>query len=292
MTKYAIAIALSAVIAFSTSVSSSAIAGDIPDDPLNSPVWKDIAARQFGAAQVVFDDRVKVVVPGVVENQAQVPVIADARDLPNVDKLIVIADLNPIQHVLTYSPEHAKAVPYISFRMKVEQATPVRAAALTSDGVWHVGGVFLEAAGGGCSSPATAREDADWTETMGNAQGRAWRKADGTARMRLRVKHPMDTGLAKDNTPAFFIERLDVKNKEGAPLATLEMFEPVSEDPTVTLDIKIPPSEGSFVIDGRDNNGNVYRSTIPVPFDGSALTPPGGAFAPNVHWATPLDPPA
>lgn len=110
--------------------------------------------------------------------------------------------------------------------------------------------------------------------------------------MRLRVKHPMDTGLAKDNTPAFFIERLDVKNKEGAPLATLEMFEPVSEDPTVTLDIKIPPSEGSLIIDGRDNNGNVYRSTIPVPFDGSTLTPPGGSLAPDFHWTAPLNPPA
>lgn len=278
MIRYAIGVAASVFFAM------GAIAGDLPDDPLNSPVWKDIATKHFGTAQVVFDERVKVLVPGVVENQAQVPVIADARDLPNVDKIVIIADLNPIQHVLTYSPEHAKAVPYISFRMKVEQATPVRAAALTSDGAWHVGAVLLEAAGGGCSSPALAREDADWAQTVGNAQGRAWRRADGSARMRLRVRHPMDTGLAKDNTPAFFIERMDVKDKDGAPLATLEMFEPVSEDPTVTLDVKIPPSDGSLTIDGRDNNGNIYRSTIPVPFDGSALPLPqhsalAGGFA-------------
>ena len=167
----------------------------------------------------------------------------------------------------------AAETPYISFRMKVEQATPVRVAALTSDGVWHVGGAFLEASGGGCSSPAMARGEADWSVTMGNAQGRAWRHADGTARIRMRVKHPMDTGLAKDNTPAFFIERVDVKDKAGAPLATLEMFEPVSEDPTITLDVKVPPSEGALTLDGRDNNGNIYRSTIPIPFDGSALTP-------------------
>jgi sulfur-oxidizing protein SoxY len=155
--------------------------------------------------------------------------------------------------------------------MKIEQATPVRAAAMTSDGVWHVGGVFLEAAGGGCSSPAMARDDEDWTASLGKAQGRAWRRADGSARMRLRVKHPMDTGLAKDNTPAFFIERLDIKGKDGDPLATLELFEPVAENPTVTLDLKVPASDGAVTIDGRDNNGNFYRSTIPVPFDGSAL---------------------
>jgi sulfur-oxidizing protein SoxY len=81
----------------------------------------------------------------------------------------------------------------------------------------------------------------------------------------------MDTGLAKDNTPAFFIERLDIKGKDGDPLATLELFEPVAENPTVTLDLKVPASDGAVTIDGRDNNGNFYRSTIPVPFDGSAL---------------------
>lgn len=249
----------------------AALAQSVPDDPLGSPVWKDIAAKHFANAEIVFDDRVKVQVPGVVENQAQVPVTADARDLPNVQKIVIIADLNPIQHVLTYSPAHTKAQPKISFRMKIEQGTPVRAAALTSDGIWHIGGVFLEAAGGGCSSPAMARGEANWAETMGNAQGRAWRQADGTSRLRLRIKHPMDTGLAKDNTPAFFIERMDVKGKEGDPLATLELFEPVSEDPTLTIDVNVPATEGEVNVDGRDNNGNMYRSVIQVPFNGSSL---------------------
>ncbi len=249
--------------------SSAASGGELPADPLGSPVWGDIAAKHFAGAEVVFDERVKVKVPGVVENQAQVPITADARELANVEKIVIIADLNPIRHVLTLSPAPNKAQAYISFRMKVEQATPVRAAALTSDGVWHVGGVFLEAAGGGCSAPAMGRGEADWTETVGNAQGRAWRQADGSARLRLRVKHPMDTGLAKDNTPAFYIERLDVKATDGGPLATLELFEPVSEDPTLTLELKVPAAEGAINVDGRDNNGTIYRSVVPIPFNDS-----------------------
>ncbi len=244
-----------------------------PADPLQSPVWKDIAKKTFGDAEIQFDDRVKVLVPSVVENQAQVPITADARKLPNVEKLLIIADLNPIQHVLTLTPAPGKSEAFISFRMKVEQATPVRAAALTSDGVWHVGGVLLEAAGGGCSSPAMARGDADWTDTLGNAQGRMWRKDDGAARLRFRVRHPMDTGLAKDNTPAFYIEKFDIKGAGGDPLATLEMFEPVSEDPTVTMELKVPPSDASVNIDGRDNNGMIYRSTVPAPWNESALAP-------------------
>lgn len=62
MMKYIIAIAVCILW-----VSTGANAGSIPDDPLNSPVWKDIAIKQFGDAEVVFDERVKVLVPSVVE---------------------------------------------------------------------------------------------------------------------------------------------------------------------------------------------------------------------------------
>ena len=248
----------------------TAAQAEAPADPLQSVVWADMAKKEFAGADYVFDDRVIVSVPHIVENQAQVPVTADARGVPNVEKLVVFADLNPIQHVLTFSPLAAKAEPYVSFRMKVEQATPVRAAALTSDGVWHVGGVILEASGGGCSAPAMARGDADWTETVGNAQGRIWREADGAARLRLRVRHPMDTGLAKDHTPAYFIEKFEMKSG-GNPLATIEMFEPVAEDPMLTILLRPKQTDGAVTIDGRDNNGTIYRSVVPLPWNQSAL---------------------
>lgn len=242
---------------------------EIPADPLNSPMWKDMAERHFANAPVVFDERVKVTVPSIIENQAQVPITADARGVPDAMKLIVFADLNPIQHVLTLNV--VQAAPYISFRMKVEQSTPVRAAALTPDGVWHVGGVFLEAAGGGCSAPASARKDADWSETVGQAQGKLWREIDGSMRARFRVRHPMDTGLSKDNTPAYFIENVQLRGAQGQPLATLEMFQPMSEDPTLTLLLRLPANDASLEIEGRDNNGGVYRSSLPAPGRQSVL---------------------
>jgi sulfur-oxidizing protein SoxY len=248
---------------------SSAVA-EPPADPLQSPMWRDMAKQFFdGEGRVEFDSRVKVVLPSIVENQAQVPVTADARGLADVVKLVVFADLNPIQHVLTLTP--AKAAPYVSFRMKVEQGTPVRAAALTRDGVWHVGGAWLDAAGGGCSAPAVARKDADWSATVGMAQGKLWREANGSARVRLRVRHPMDTGLAKDNTPAYYIEKLDMKDGSGAGLAGLELKEPVSEDPTLTLILDMPSGDPALAVEGRDNNGAIYRSLVPAPWKQSAL---------------------
>ncbi len=250
---------------------SPAAAAELPDDPLKSTVWKDLAPKFFGTAPVVFDDRVKISTPTITENQAQVPVTADARTLPGVTKMIVFADLNPIQHVLTLTP--GKAAPFVSFRMKIEQATPIRAAAQTEDGTWHVGGIYLDAAGGGCSAPAEARKDADWSDTVGQAQGKLWREADGMARARFRLRHPMDTGLAKDNTPAYFIERVDLKSEAGATLATLEMFEPIAEDPTLTLIFHLPQGEPEVNVDGRDNNGGLFHSKLVAPWRQSQLEP-------------------
>ena len=241
---------------------ATAHAAELPADPLHSSMWATLGERYFAGATVEFDDRVKIVVPSITENQAQVPVTADARAVPGVVKMIVFADLNPIQHVLTLTP--AKAAPYVSFRMKVEQATPLRAAALTSDGVWHVGGVYLDASGGGCSANAMARGDADWTATVGQTQGRIWRDGEGVARLRIRMRHPMDTGLAKDGTPAFYIERLDMKDSTGGALATLELFEPVSEDPTMTLLVTLKPDTAAVTVDGRDNSGQIFRANIPA----------------------------
>ena len=275
MRRLSFGLAMAALAAFAP---LAPVRADLQVDPLNSPMWDTLAKRFFDGAPVVFDARVKIVVPSITENQAQVPVTADARQVQGVTKMIVFADLNPIQHVLTLTPNKAQA--YVSFRMKVEQATPVRAAALDGNGVWHVGGVFLEAAGGGCSAPAMARKDADWSETLGQSHGKMYRDADGTTRARLRVRHPMDTGLAKDNTPAYYIERVEARAASGEPLASIEMFEPVAEDPTLTLLFRLPQSESGVDIDSRDNNGGTYRSRLPAPWNQSDVTPFGRTVAP------------
>jgi sulfur-oxidizing protein SoxY len=265
------ALGFAVIASAAVSIAAPIASAETVADPLRSAVWPSLAKKLFGDAPVVFDERVKAGVPSIVENQAQVPIVADARGLTGVVKMVVVADLNPIQHVLTFEPR--KAQPYVSFRMKVEQGTPVRVAALTADGTWHVGGVFLEASGGGCTAPAMARNDHDWSDTVGQAQGKVWRDIDGTARVRLRIRHPMDTGLAKDNTPSFHIEKLTMVSAAGEPLAGLELFEPVSEDPTMTLMIRLPASDASVTFEGRDNNGTEYKSVLPVPGHQSSAEP-------------------
>ncbi len=124
--------------------------------------------------------------------------------------------------------------------------------------------VQIEAAGGGCTAPATAFISDDWASTLGDATGKLWRATDGSVRARLRIRHPMDTGLSRDNTPAYFIERLEMKTEDGANLGTIELFEPVAEDPTLTVMPRLQPNDAGLSLEGRDNNGQTYRARIPL----------------------------
>ena len=176
----------------------------------------------------------------------------DASALSGVREIVVITDLNPIQKVLSYQPTQAK--PYIAFRFKAEQGTPVRAAVLTEDGVWHLGGVYVDAAGGGCTAPALAHGKPDWVSRLAEVRAKVWRKpGQSSAKLRLRIQHPMDTGLA-DGIPAFYVESLEVQGRDGTTLGKLQIFEPVSENPVLTLKPQLGPGGRP-----RDREGPRHR---------------------------------
>ncbi|MGE0281868.1 MAG: quinoprotein dehydrogenase-associated SoxYZ-like carrier [Rhizobiaceae bacterium] len=250
------------MLLFAASVlASPALAAELPADPLRSVMWNDMVER-FLPGNVVFDDRVKVMVPKNAEDQFFVPVTVDAQAISNVKEIVILADLNPIPKVLSFKPENA--APFIGTRIKVEQSTPVRAAVRTSDGVWHVGGSIIDAAGGGCSAPAQQYKNANWAETLGQTRAAARREDAETARVSLRIRHPMDTGLA-DGIPAFYLSHLTVTADGGRSIGAIESYEPVSENPTFTLKAKVSTDETALAFNGRDNEGNTYSFRLPVP---------------------------
>ena len=247
---------------------------ELPKDVVNSVMWTDIARDYLlkdkaSSGKIVMDERVLVHTPKIAEDQMNIPVHVDARTVENVQKIILIADLNPLPKILTYLPKNADA--RLSVRIKVEQGTPVRAAVLDGAGVWHVGATYVDASGGGCSQPALAHSSDDWVKTLAEVRARVWRdESDGTATMRLTIKHPMDTGLA-DGIPAFFIEKLDLNAPDGTALGQLYLHEPVSENPTITLFPKLNASITNVIVKGRDNEGNLIKVKVPAPYRSSAL---------------------
>jgi sulfur-oxidizing protein SoxY len=233
-----------------------AVKGDLTGgDPLGSMQWPDMKGQFFEAdAKTVFDSRIKVTVPLFAEDAMNVPVSFDASALGIVKKIVVLVDRNPIRKVLEFIPEKAK--PALNFRFKLEQASPIRVAALTADGVWHVGYAFIEAAGGGCTVPGATRADGSWPQTLNKVAGKMFdaNQLRDDARLRVQVSHPMDTGLVA-GVPAFYIEEMILQDKNKQVLAKLYPFEPVSENPLFSFDFDKKPV-GPISLVGRDNNGN------------------------------------
>jgi sulfur-oxidizing protein SoxY len=229
-------------------------------DPLNSMQWEDVRREVLGQAPVVFDERVQVRGPAFAEDPMAVPVSVSALGLRDVTQIVVLVDRNPIRKVLDFHP--LQALPALSFRFKLEQASPVRAAARTADGVWHVGGTWVESSGGGCTVPGATRSDGSWASTLGQVSGALFESpldAEAT-RLRLRVMHPMDTGLVA-GVPAFYINRLAVLDEAGRELLLFNGHEPLSENPVLSFELR-GRVQSSLRVRGSDNNGNRIDAAI------------------------------
>jgi sulfur-oxidizing protein SoxY len=252
------------LLAWSAAAPLHAAADPFDGDPYKSYQWPELKKEFLGArARTVFDARVKVLGPAFAEDPMNVPITV-STDLPGVQRIVVVVDRNPIRKVLELQPMAAQ--PAVSFRFKLEQASPVRAAVLTADGVWHVGGTLVDSAGGGCTVAGATRADGSWSQTLGQVSGRVFAGAsstpggDGAARLRVRIMHPMDTGLV-GGIPAFYVSRLSVRDAGDRELLRIHTFEPVSENPVFSFDFARPPP-GPLRITGVDNNGNRIESRI------------------------------
>jgi sulfur-oxidizing protein SoxY len=226
-------------------------------DPHQSRAWPELKREHLGAkAKVVFDKRVEVQGPSFAEDPMNVPITVRVKGLPDVQRVVVLVDRNPIRKVLEYQP--VAALPVIGFRFKLEQASPVRAAVQTKDGLWHVGSTWVDSSGGGCTVNGASRNDGTWSQTLGQGQAKVYGQSavigDAAARLRLRVMHPMDTGLV-GGVPAFFVNKLSVRDADGRELARLQTFEPVAENPVFSFDFATAP-RAPLSISGTDNNGN------------------------------------
>jgi sulfur-oxidizing protein SoxY len=144
----------------------------------------------------------------------------------------------------------------------------VRAAARTKDGVWHVGGTWVDSSGGGCTVAGATRKDGSWSQTLGQVSGKLFpgspiaqaQGSAGASRLRVRVMHPMDTGLV-GGIPAFYVNRLSVRDAAGRELLRLADLRAGEREPGIQLRLPRPPAGGLRLV-GTDNNGNRIDSRI------------------------------
>ena len=234
-----------------------------PRDPFKSYAWIDMHKVFLAGATVRFDERVRVQGPSFAEDPMNVPISVEVSpELGPVERVLVLVDRNPIRQVLEYQP--LKALPAIGFRFKLEQASPVRAAVRLRDGSWVVGSTWVDSTGGGCTVSGATRKDGTWSRTLGEVSGRVFERAAasaaGSSRLRVQIMHPMDTGLVA-GVPAFYVNRLSVRDAQGTELARMLTWEPVSENPVFSFDFP-QPLAGGGQLTGTDNNGNRITSRV------------------------------
>ncbi|CAJ0775973.1 hypothetical protein LMG7141_00435 [Ralstonia condita] len=228
-------------------------------DPAGSPLWPAVHQEILQDAPATFDNRIRVTGPAFAEDAMQVPIAFDASALGKVERIVVAVDRNPIRQVLEFEPKTVR--PALSFRFKLQEASPVRIAARTQDGIWHVATLMVDATGGGCTLPGATRKNATWSTTLNRVESRVFPDFNGTgSRIRLRVMHPMDTGLVA-GIPSFHIERLELLDGHRQPMLRLALHEPVAENPIFSFDLDGPAGRGISVV-GADNNGNRIRAQV------------------------------
>ncbi|WP_372802050.1 quinoprotein dehydrogenase-associated SoxYZ-like carrier [Paracoccus seriniphilus] len=225
-------------------------------DPFDSGMWPD-HRRDFldDPQDWRHDPALLVLTPPNAEDPGHVPVLVDATALDGpVDRIVVSIDYSPLPKVLVFHP--LRALPFLGFGVKYEIGSPLRASVRMADGSWRMGASFVDAAGGGCTAPAAAHSRPDWQQDLGQMRGRIW---PAFGRLRLTLRHPMDTGLA-DGISAHHLTELTLADDAG-PIARLEIFEPVEEDPGLTF--LLPKGmTGPVRISARDNLGYQFNAEV------------------------------
>ncbi|OUD12078.1 quinoprotein dehydrogenase-associated SoxYZ-like carrier [Thioflexithrix psekupsensis] len=226
-------------------------------DPLDSVQWPTMYRAFLSGHPVQFDDRIQVFSPESAENSLRVPIAIRMTGIEKIEKILVLADFNPLPKVLEFFPQ--QALPFLAFDIKLQQASPIRVAVL-SEGTWYVGGRWIDAAGGGCTLPSAGRVQGNWEEHLGQVYARFWEKTPELQRLKIRMMHPMDTGLVS-GIPAFYLEQMTLTTADGTPILTLQPYEPVSENPLFTFEL---PKTLSFPLQlySKDNNGNTFKAEL------------------------------
>lgn len=234
------------------------LAWGAPVDPVPSVMWAYYHQRFLDNAAFVFDERVKLSAPPFAEDARQVPLEIDARAFKgDVVRILAWAELNPLPQIVDFQPLE-RVLPWLSIRIRIEQATPLRAAVLTRDGMWHVGSTLIDAAGGGCTAPSVVRTQPGWEEHLGEVLGGRYPRAE-FSRVKLQVAHPMDNGMVS-GIPEFFIHQAELRGDDNRLLARLELFPAVSENPNLAFDIE---GAGATRLTLRDTSGSQFEAAIP-----------------------------
>lgn len=226
-------------------------------NPLVTEAWQDILDLEFDGAKVVYDESVGLSLPAQVDEAYSVPMVIDMRNADfEVAEIALFVENNPFPQVARIYP--AQPIHAIGFNIRLDQTTPVRVAAMDQDGVWHVTHreVLVNLPGGCQVAPPRSYL------SIGEVAMRQFVRPDGVSRLKLKIGHPMHTGLATNQStgeviPAHYIDQMTIGGHEG-DLATMTLWASVAADPAFVFDL--PEKQRSIRVNADDTNGDAFAT--------------------------------
>ena len=222
----------------------------------------------FGDREVVeSDDVVALEVPERAENAAIVPITIHAQVPQSAERSIrtiwLLVDKNPgpLAGTFHFTPQNGRAD--LDLRIRINEYTPVRAIAETSDGRLTMSRRYVKASGG-CSAPASGDLDAALAR-MGQMKIRTSGLTPGEpSSVHLLVSHPNLNGLQMDQltglyTPAKFVKEVRV-SFEGDEIFAAETSFAISENPSFEFRF-VPQHEGELTAEVVDTDGTRWSHT-------------------------------
>jgi sulfur-oxidizing protein SoxY len=182
-----------------------------------------------------------------------------------IKSVTVLVDANPVPltAVFHFSPESGKAE--IATRIRFESDSPVHVVAEANDGRLYVNEVTVKASGG-CGGPAPAEDKVADAGKMKVALDGVFKSGD-INKARLLIRHPMYTGLQRDQVshgfkPAHFIDKIDV-TYNGKPVMMADTNIGISENPSIGFGF-FADKPGTLQVVLHDNKGATFRQSLDV----------------------------
>lgn len=232
-----------------------------------------------GLRQAFFGDRpigqsdelIVLNAPTRAEDAAIVPISIVAQIPQSDDRYIktiyLFLDKNPgpLAGTFHFTPKSGRAD--LSFRVRVDAYTPIRAIAETNDGELFMSRRFIKATGG-CSAPAASDLDAAMARlgkikltTIGDA------RISKATSAQLMISHPNLNGLQMDQAtrfyaPAHFVRHVRV-SFNGEEVFSADTGFGISENPSFRFYF-VPESEGALTAEISDTKNLHFSQTLQV----------------------------
>lgn len=235
--------------------------------------WQTLLQEQyFGDRPIVeSDEMIELVAPPRAEDAAIVPLRIKAK-IPQskgrfIKTITLIIDKNPAPLAGRFHFTPASGRADLALRVRVNEYTPIRAIAETSDGKLYMSRRFVKASGG-CSAPIGTDLEAAM-QRLGRIKVRVHdeQKLGTPLLTQLGVSHPNITGMQLDQltrmySPAHFVQSIRV-TFEGEEVLSAETDISVSENPNLRFYF-VPHKPGELRAEVLDNKGMRFSHSYTV----------------------------